>query len=686
MVNNLFPRTQKMKKLLFFSVMLAVVLSSPAQESFIVKTETRYWDDSKTFAGYTLFGTRGTSYLIDLEGQVIHTWNSGTNPRFTEAGTLLDAVGGNPSNQNFWTELDWNGNVVWQYAETRSLYHGHHDFAKIYNPKLGDSTFIYIANKDLTAQQCLDAGCDPTNNYTGAQMDAIVEVDMQGNIVWEWCFFDHVVQDIDPTKPTYGIIANTPGRINLNLRGNPVKSDWMHCNSLDYNQTLDLIVINSVHGEFYVIDHGNTFVPNNPVGSIALAAGSLGDFKYRFGDPAKYNQGDPPSVLDNWEKATAGNKQLGGSHNIQWIKPGLPGEGNFLVFNNAQNLFELTPQSYIIEINPFLNSSGVNTGNFVNPPSAGYNIVNSPDANLMKEKKNVSKQIVWRFSSKNNTSFFSTIGSGAQRLPNGNTLVCSMNDGHFFEVAPADTSIVWEYFNPMTRNGIKTIKVDNYPTFTGVFRAYRYASDHPALVGRDLTPGATMTGNIPDYLTPDDLTLATTSAIQNVTVSSGQTECYDATQTITVAGGGTSFVVQNNGSATFISGNNILFRTGVKIKSGGYMKGFITTTGEYCAAQSSSMATTISEDDEHEMKTGLTAFGVYPNPTSGSVTLETNGIGLSEITIAKVYSAQGTLLLSRTLTGSRQYRFSLDDLPAGLYVIRVISGEKAESIKILKIN
>lgn len=479
-----------------------------AQESFFVKTETHYWDNSRTYPGYTLFGTRGKTYLIDFEGHVIHTWNIGTNPRFTEGGTLLDAVGGNPSSQNVWKELDWNGNVVWQYTESRSSYHGHHDFTKIYNPKLGDSTFLYIANKDLTAQQCLDAGCDPSHNYTGAQMDAIVEVNKQGTVIWEWCFFDHVVQDINPSKSTYGVIANTPGKIDLNIRGNPVKSDWMHCNALDYNQGLDMIVVNSVHGEFYVIDHGNTFIKNNPDSSIALAKSSLGDFKYRFGDPAKYDKGDPPSVLDNWEKTTAGNKQLGGSHHIQWIAEGLPGAGNFLVFCNAQNLFELTSQSYIIEINPYLNSSGTVMPSFVNPPDAGYRIVNSPDQNLMKEKKNISKQVVWTFSSKNNTSFYSTIGSSAQRLPNGNTLVCAMNDGHFFEVAPSDTSVVWEYINPMTRDGLKKIKKDNYPTYNGVFRAYRYSASHPALAGHDLTPGATMTGATPDYITPADLGVA----------------------------------------------------------------------------------------------------------------------------------------------------------------------------------
>jgi hypothetical protein len=495
-----------MRQIILTAGIIAFGLQAYSQQSFMTLTETRYWDESKAFNGYTLFGSGGKTYLIDMEGQVIHMWNIGTNPRFTEGGNLLDAVGGNPSNSNVWKELDWNGNVKWQYTETRSTYHAHHDFAKIYNPKFGDSTFLYIANKDLTSQQCLNAGCDPANNYTGAQMDAIVEVDMNGNIIWEWCFFDHVVQDIDGSKSTYGVIKDTPGRIDLNMRGNPVKSDWLHCNSMDYNQELDLIVINSVHGEFYVIDHGNTFTKGDPVSSIALAASYKGDFLYRFGDPAKYDQGDPPSVLDNWEKATAGHKQMGGAHNIQWIKPGLPGEGNFLIFNNGQNLFELTPQSYILEINPYLNSAGINTGRFVNPPSAGYNVVNSPDNNLMKEKKNISKQVVWRYSSKNNTTFFSTIGSGVQRLPNGNTFVCAMNDGHFFEIAPEDTSLVWEYINPLTRDGIKKIKTDNYPTYNAAFRAYRYTMDHPALKNHDLTPGDPITGFDPDYFIPEDIT------------------------------------------------------------------------------------------------------------------------------------------------------------------------------------
>ncbi|MEI6506990.1 MAG: aryl-sulfate sulfotransferase [Bacteroidota bacterium] len=496
-----------MKKNILFSFILFFNISLMAQECFMIPTETRYWDNSKTYNGYTLFGSGGKTYLIDFEGHIIRSWNIGTNPRFTEGGNIYDAAGGDPSHSNTWKELDWNGNTVWTYTESRSGYWPHHDFEKIYNPKLGDSTFIYIANKDLTLQKCLDAGCNPANSagYATAQMDVIVEVDMKGNIIWEWSFFDHVVQDLDASKSTYGIVKNTPGRININLAGNPVQKDWLHCNSLDYNQQLDMIVINSVQGEFYVIDHGNTFVAGSPDSSKARAASSKGDFLYRFGDPARYNQGNPPSITSNWTKSTTGHKQIGGAHNIQWIKSGLPGAGNFLIFNNAENLFELTPQSYIFEINPFLDSTGTNKGTFVNPPSAGYYVLNPANTNLMKEKKNISKQVVWMYSSKNNVNFYSTIGGGVQRLPNGNTFVCSMNDGHLFEVAPTDTSVVWEYINPITRDGIKKIKVSNYPTYNAVFRAYRYPSSHPALLGKDLTPQATITTVTPNYYTPADL-------------------------------------------------------------------------------------------------------------------------------------------------------------------------------------
>jgi hypothetical protein len=236
-----------------------------------------------------------------------------------------------------------------------------------------------------------------------------------------------------------------------------------------------------------VIDHAATFLPNDPVGSVKLAAGPAGDFLYRFGDPARYKQGDPPAILEDWTASTTGNKQIGGSHDIQWIRPGLPGAGHFLVFNNGQYLFERTPQSYIVEINGYLNASKQDTGKYVNPPDAGYTRwVSEDQQNTHKQPKQMSNQIVWTYSSKNNTAFFSHIGSSAQRLPNGNTLICASTDGHAFEVT-ATGEIVWEYINPVIRTGALTVIPDSYPMINSMFRVYRYAADHPALSGKTLT-------------------------------------------------------------------------------------------------------------------------------------------------------------------------------------------------------
>jgi len=480
---------------------LVVAVSLHAYESLQGPTELLYWDKARAYPGYTWFGARGTTYLLDMEGRVVHTWPIGTNPHLLTNGNVLDASKDDPSGFGGFTEVDWNGDIVWQYTETRTNYAPHHDFVRIFNPKQNAFTTLYIANKTVTHEQAIAAGCDPANGpYTGAQMDAVVEVDMAGNVIWEWWFFDHVVQDIDPIKTNYlTSIANAPGRLNLNLPGRPVRRDWLHCNSIDYSQSLDQIVINSVQGEFYVIDHGNTFIAGNPAGSKALAASSAGDFLYRFGDPARYEQGDPPSILEDWTASTTGHKQIGGSHHVSWISTGLPGAGQFLVFNNGQYLFERTPQSYIFQINGFLNASTNDTGNYVNPPTAGYISWVSPNKDTHKQTKNLSRQITWTYYSKANQACFSHIGSSGQRLPNGNTLICADTEGHIFEVTSSG-EVAWEYISPVTSAGILKYKCDNWPMYNSVFRAFRIGTNDPALAGRTLIPQDTITGRTPFYV------------------------------------------------------------------------------------------------------------------------------------------------------------------------------------------
>ena len=167
-----------------------------------------------------------------------------------------------------------------------------------------------------------------------------------------------------------------------------------------------------------------------------------------------------------------------------------------MIFNNGQYLFDRTSQSSIVEINPFLDAQGKDTGRYVNPPDAGYEEVRF-HRDTHKPVKRVSKQVVWSYQSKANQGFFSHIGSGSQRLANGNTLICSGTSGHLFEVTAAG-ELVWEYINPISRE-LGTVKImpDVLPMTNALFRAARYAPDHPALKGKELTPKGTITDAFP---------------------------------------------------------------------------------------------------------------------------------------------------------------------------------------------
>ena len=486
-------------------LLLLMAGTTAAYEAFQGPTELIYWNTNTATVGYTFFGVRGTSYLIDMQGYVVHTWPVGTNPHLLSDGSILDASNNDPSGFPGFVQVSWSGSNMWAYLETRANYLPHHDFTRIYNPKLGSNTTLYIANKTITSNQCVAAGCNPASAaYNNAQMDAIVEVDMSSNIVWEWCFYDHLIQDFDVGKSNYvgtgKSITNYPGRLNANIPGMPVQSDWLHCNSIDYNTNLDQIVINSVRGECYVIDHGNTFVAGSPTASLARAASTNGDFLYRFGDPARYSQGVIPSILTNWTESTTGNKQMGGVHHVNWIPLGRAGAGHLLLFNNSQNLFEHTQASSVLEVNTIMDSGGSDTGHYVNPPDAGYTAWQY-GKNTDRATRLLSRQVTWLYYSKASHGMFSHIGGSAQRLANGNTLICSDTEGHIIEVTPT-CDVVWEYINPVTSDGILKFKRDNWPMYNSIFRAFRYLATDPPLVGRTLTPGATITGRTPSYYSP----------------------------------------------------------------------------------------------------------------------------------------------------------------------------------------
>jgi hypothetical protein len=54
---------------------------------------------------------------------------------------------------------------------------------------------------------------------------------------------------------------------------------------------------------------------------------------------------------------------------------------------------------------------------------------------------------IWSYSAPKKSDFYSSFISGAHRLPNGNTMICSGANGTIFEVT-LDKEIVWKYLNP----------------------------------------------------------------------------------------------------------------------------------------------------------------------------------------------------------------------------------------------
>jgi PKD repeat protein len=170
--------------------------------------------------------------------------------------------------------------------------------------------------------------------------------------------------------------------------------------------------------------------------------------------------------------------------------------------------------------------------------------------------------------------------------------------------------------------------------------------------------------------------------LSNINVTGNQ--CFDALQTIVVAGNGTTFSVPNGGSATLIAGQNILFNPGTVVASGGYLLGQIAPVGPFCTPQPLAPHTMITKENpvirEHMF------FRVYPNPTTGIFTLTFNGYIPSEKINVGIFNMKGEQIISMEFSDEIQHEFSIAGRPAGLYLVRVQSRGQSRSSRIVKID
>jgi hypothetical protein len=435
------------------------------------------------YPGYNLFAPLGSTntHLMDNDGHIVHTWASGYRPGnavyLLEDGTLLRTGNTGGTNLNNGgaggriERLDWDGNVLWACHYTGANYRAHHDVAPMPNGHI-----LVIAWERKSYVEAVAAGRDPALLAAGELWaDHVVEIaptgTWGGEIVWEWHVWDHLIQDHDNTKAHYDVVADHPERIDLNF-ASASSADWNHINAIAYNAELDQILLSvREFSEVWIIDHGTT--TGEAAGSTGGRYGRGGDLLYRWGNPQAYGAG------------TSADQQLFVQHHAQWIADDCPGAGNLLVFNNGQGRGGGN-WSTVDEIAPPLAADGSYSNALPYAPAhADWSYTGSPPA-----------------------SFYAANISGAQRLPNGHTLVCDGPTGRFFEVT-ADGETVW-----------------SYALNESVFRVTRHGYDYAGLAGTDLNPG-----DHPGW--PFEI------------VDTGQTNCHDNTVVIAPPAPGAHFAGQD---------------------------------------------------------------------------------------------------------------------------------------------
>jgi hypothetical protein len=448
------------------STALTLVLLVAVTLAFLIILTRAIWtprDDPTAFPGYTLVAPLQSkdTYLIDMQGRVVRTWESdytaGQTAYLLENGHLLRAgqirrdeqllagaaAGGRVQ------EFTWEGELVWDFKFHNEKQIPHHDIAR-----LPSGNVLLIVWELRTAGETIAAGRRPEAVDGPWLVDSVIEIKptgtTTGEVVWEWHIWDHLIQDRDSSQANYGDVAAHPERIDINFgqtlfaelfgagqspqaeaknqkdanrlrsigylgspapRGNPgITPDWTHVNAVAYNPELDQILLTvRAFSEFWIIDHSTTSA--EAAGHAGGRSGKGGDLLYRWGNPQAYRAG------------TKADQRLFTPHDAHWIPPGRPGAGHVLVFNNGRG----RPGGDYSTVDEFVLPVDAR-GRYVRASGPAYG-PNGP---------------VWRYAAPHQKYWSAGFMSGAQRLPNGNTLICDGVSGTIFEVTRGE-EVVWKY-------------------------------------------------------------------------------------------------------------------------------------------------------------------------------------------------------------------------------------------------
>lgn len=172
--------------------------------------------------------------------------------------------------------------------------------------------------------------------------------------------------------------------------------------------------------------------------------------------------------------------------------------------------------------------------------------------------------------------------------------------------------------------------------------------------------------------------------VQNLTVTTGNALCFDAIETILVAGNGTTFTVEQGAAATFVAGLKILFLPGTLAMEGCMMRAYITTEGVYCNTPSAVAANQPGGiNDRPELADfEVTPVKIYPNPTQGWVNIVVNFTSSSGI-FCNIFNTENRCVIKNKHLISGFNNIDLSELPKGIYYIRITEQSNTYLYKVL---
>ncbi len=412
----------------------------------VYPTATTVYDPEKCWNGFTVLSTFETgAVLIDMNGQVQQLWKGllGFPNKLLPGGYMMGSMGWRSFKHGYQdlldiVQVDWEGRITWQFnrhefiedegEKPQWMARAHHDYQREgspvgyyipgMEPKISEgSTFILchrnLHNPKISDKLLLD--------------DVFLEIDWEGNILWEWVCSAHF-DELEFSEAARNTMARNPNFHDIGIGF----GDWNHINSM------------SLLGPNRFYEMGDArFHPDNIIWSgrqtniIAIVDKKSGKIVWKLG----------PDYDITRELRDIG--WIIGPHHAHIIPKGLPGEGNVLLFDNGGFAGYGIP-------NP-----GSRTG--LNNALRDYSRVLEIDP--------ISLNVVWQYTPSEAGCklpdrfhrFYSPLISSAQRLSNGNTMVTIGSAGIVIEITP-DHDLVWEYVSPFF---IKE------PDSNLIYRAYR---------------------------------------------------------------------------------------------------------------------------------------------------------------------------------------------------------------------